>query len=313
MTNRKDIYFAGGCFWGTERFFRLIHGVTDTEVGYANSRIANPSYREVCSGNTDAVETVKVTYDASDISISRLTELFMLTIDPTSVNRQGNDSGTQYRTGIYYTDPQQAPDIMRALQPYKDRYGKRFAVEVRPLENFYPAEEYHQDYLEKNPGGYCHLNPQLFEIARNANNPAATTDDLRRKLTPLQFAVTQENATEPPFDNEYWNEHRKGIYVDVVSGEPLFSSSDKFDSGCGWPSFTRPIDPDIVTEHRDLTHGMDRIEIRSVKSDSHLGHLFPDGPIASGGLRYCINSAALRFIPLADMDREGYGAYIKYT
>ncbi len=152
-----------------------------------------------------------------------------------------------------------------------------------------------------------------FNTGRNADYKTKSKEELRGRLTPIQYAVTQENATEPPFLNEYWNEHRKGIYVDVTTGEPLFSSSDKFESGCGWPSFTRPLQPDIVTSRRDLSHGMDRTEIRSTKGDAHLGHVFADGPRQEGGLRYCINSAALRFIPLSDMEKEGYGAYIRYV
>lgn len=313
MEDSKEIYFAGGCFWGTEHLFNQVPGVIGTEVGYANSKIAYPDYREVCTGTTGAAEAVKVTYDPSKVELGRLIELYMLSIDPTSVDRQGNDSGTQYRTGIYYTGSRDAKSIEEYIEPYRSRYGSRFAVEVGPLDNFYVAEDYHQDYLGKNPGGYCHIDPKLFEIARNADAGSVSKDELRHKLTPIQYAVTQENATEPPFDNEYWDEHRKGIYVDIVTGEPLFSSSDKFDSGCGWPSFTRPIENDIVSENRDLSHGMDRTEVRSANSDIHLGHVFPDGPRASGGLRYCINSASLRFIPLSDMEKEGYGAYIKYV
>ena len=313
MKDRKEIYFAGGCFWGTQHFLSLVPGVLETEVGYANSKVANPSYAEVCTGRTGAAETVRVAYDPSKVGVEELVELYMLTIDPTSVNRQGNDVGTQYRTGIYYADTHQAEMINKALEPYRLRYGGRFAVEVEPLANFYAAEPYHQGYLEKNPGGYCHIDPALFEIARNYGKAIGSKDELRERLTHLQYAVTQENATEPPFDNEYWDEHRKGIYVDITTGQPLFSSSDKFDSGCGWPSFSRPIEGDLLTEKRDLSHGMDRTEVRSTGGDAHLGHLFTDGPRASGGLRYCINSASLRFIPLEEMDREGYGAYVKYV
>lgn len=310
MKETKTIYFAGGCFWGTEPFFSLVPGVVDTQVGYANSAVAEPGYRQVCTGTTGAAETVKVTYDPSEIGLGRLVELYMLTIDPTSVDRQGNDAGTQYRTGIYYSDAAQAKEVERAVLPYMERYGSRFAVEVAPLVNFYSAEDYHQDYLEKNPGGYCHIDNELFDIARNAAVGRTSEPELRRRLTPMQYAVTRRNATEPPFDNQYWNEHRKGIYVDVVTGEPLFLSSDKFDSGCGWPSFSRPVAADAVTERRDLSHGMDRVEVRSAGADSHLGHVFNDGPGATGGLRYCINSAALRFVPLAEMEAEGYGPYI---
>lgn len=311
--NTKEIYFAGGCFWGTEHFFSLVPGVVETEAGYANSKVAKPSYKEVCTGKSGAVETVRVVYNPDKVDIETLVGLFMLTIDPTSINRQGNDIGTQYRTGIYYTDAATGAGVANALQPYRQRYGRNFAVETGMLENFYPAEDFHQAYLDKNPQGYCHINPRLFEVARTAGRDVENDRQLRRRLTPVQYAVTQENATEPPFRNEYWDEHRKGIYVDVLNGEPLFSSSDKFDSGCGWPSFTRPIDQQSVKEQRDLSHGLDRIEVRSTDSNSHLGHVFPDGPRATGGLRYCINSASLRFIPLENMEKEGYGEYIKYV
>lgn len=313
MKDYKEIYFAGGCFWGTEHFFSLVAGVVDTEAGYANSNVPDPTYREVCTGDTDAAETVKVVYNPEKITLDRLIELYMQTIDPTSVNRQGNDVGTQYRTGIYFTDIDDDRIIRKALQPYISQYGDRFAVEVGSLKNFYPAEEYHQDYLDKNPGGYCHISPHLFELARNAGKTAKSKEDLRHKLTPLQYAVTQENATEPPFINEYYDEYRKGIYVDITTGEPLFSSSDKFDSGCGWPSFTQPIEAEIITKKRDLSHGMNRTEVRSKAGDAHLGHVFPDGPREKGGLRYCINSASLRFIPLEEMEKEGYADYLKYV
>lgn len=313
MTDRSEIYFAGGCFWGTERFFGLVPGVIETEVGYANSKVPAPSYRQVCSGATGAAEAVKVVYNPAKVSLDRLISLYMLTVDPTSVNRQGNDVGTQYRTGIYYSDGSKAWRICHVLRRYRERYGDSFAVEVKPLLNFYPAEEYHQDYLEKNPGGYCHIDPELFDIARNACAMADDKEELRRRLSPIQYAVTCENATEPPFDNEYWNEYRRGIYVDVTTGEPLFSSSDKFDSGCGWPSFVRPIEADVVTERRDLSHGMNRTEVRSAGGDAHLGHVFNDGPVSAGGFRYCINSASLRFVPLSDMEKEGYGEYIRYV
>lgn len=317
MDNHKaTIYFAGGCFWGTEHFFKQIDGVTDTEVGYANSHIPHPTYMDVCSGRTGAVECVKVTYDTEKVDLSFLIELYFLTIDPTAVNRQGNDRGTQYRTGIYYTTPEQQRIALIEVGKEATKYREPLAVEVMQLKNFYPAEESHQDYLDKNPAGYCHVDPRLFEIARNASRSDVrryhTPDDaeLRSRLTPVQYAVTRQNATEPPFRNEYFNEHRKGIYVDVTNGEPLFVSTDKFDSGCGWPSFSRPISDNIIIEKEDRSHGMDRVEVRTRNSDSHLGHVFPDGPKEFGGLRYCINSASLRFIPLEKMSDMGYGDYI---
>lgn len=306
----ETIYFAGGCFWGTEHFFKLIAGVLTTMAGYINSNVPDPTYRQVCSGQTNAAEAVQVQYDPQKVSLTLLCELYFMTIDPTSLNRQGNDVGTQYRTGIYYTSDKQVPEIMQAVEKEAAKVGRPLAVEVMPMHNFYPAEDYHQDYLDKNPGGYCHINPKLFEIARKANSKAGADNSLRSRLTPLQYAVTQENATEPPFHNEYWAEDTPGVYVDITNGKPLFLSTDKFDSGCGWPSFARPIEDDAVTERRDLSHGMDRTEVRNADGTSHLGHVFNDGPRDLGGQRYCINSASLRFIPLWNMEAEGYGYLI---
>ena len=330
----KTIYLAGGCFWGTEHFMKLIHGVEDAEVGYANSNVPNPTYREVCTGKTGAAETVKVVYDANEVSLPFLLDLYYKTIDPTSLNKQGNDRGTQYRTGIYYTDPSERPVIERSIEQLQQQYNKPLAIEVGPLKNFYPAEDYHQDYLDKNPGGYCHINPALFRMARevrdttllnqksNINDASENVGslernyvkpsdkELRNKLTALQYQVTQNAATERPYANEYNKEFRPGIYVDVVTGEPLFLSTDKFESGCGWPAFSKPITADVVKGYMDNSHGMQRIEVRSKSGDSHLGHVFNDGPADKGGLRYCINSASLKFIPLADMKKEGYGDLI---
>ena len=324
----KTIYLAGGCFWGTEYFFSLVHGVKDTEVGYANSNVPNPTYREVCSGTTGAAETVEVVYDPKEVSLPFLLSLYYQTIDPTSLNKQGNDRGTQYRTGIYYTDPSELPVIEKSLADLQKKYTKKIAIEVGPLKNFYPAEDYHQDYLDNNPGGYCHINPGLFKMAKEIRDTTInqtsdkplgslektytkpSDEELKKRLTPLQYEVTQNSATERPYSNEYNEEFRPGIYVDIVTGEPLFLSTDKFESGCGWPAFSKPISEDVIKAYRDLSHGMDRIEVRSKDGDSHLGHVFNDGPRDKGGLRFCINSASLRFIPLADMQKEGYGDLI---
>jgi peptide methionine sulfoxide reductase msrA/msrB len=292
--NEKEIYLAGGCFWGLEKYIGNIPGVTGTEVGFANGKTERPSYEDVCRRDTGHAETVRVVYNTDMISLQRLLAMFYKVIDPTSLNRQGNDVGAQYRTGIYYTDPDDLAAVRHSIEELQKSYQKRIAVEALPLMNYYTAEEYHQKYLDKNPGGYCHIDPRFFELA---------------KLSPLQYEVAVNNGTEPPYQNEYWNDFREGIYVDVVTGEPLFSSADKFEA-CGWPSFSRPIDPEEVVSKKDFSHGMVRDEVRSRTGDIHLGHVFEDGPKESGGLRYCINSASLRFIPKEKMEEEGYGKYL---
>ena len=324
--NTKEIYFAGGCFWGTEHFLKQIRGVISTEVGYANGNVANPTYKLVCQGNTQFAETVKVVYNPSEVSLSLLIELYLKTIDPTSLNKQGNDRGAQYRTGVYYTDAADKATIQQALDALQQKYSRPLVVENLPLQNFYEAEEYHQDYLAKNPNGYCHIDVRKADEplpGKPAGNPPAAAAvgrgfdvasyrkasdaELKQRLSAEQYRVTQQSGTERAFTHEYDHLFAPGIYVDVVSGQPLFSSKDKFDSGCGWPSFTRPIQPSAVTEHEDLSYNMRRVEVRSQAADSHLGHVFPDGPRDKGGLRYCINGASLRFIPLEKMAEEGYG------
>ena len=323
IMNKQEIYLAGGCFWGTEHFLGLVPGVISTEVGYANSRVPNPSYQEVCTGRTGAAETVKVVYNSDSVSLPFLLSLYYKTIDPTSLNKQGNDRGTQYRTGIYFTNLADSGVVAKSLYELQQSFSRPVQVEYGELVNFYPAEEYHQDYLDKNPGGYCHIDPSLFRLASQAKDTTLikanenkhiyskpSDEELRNRLTPLQYEVTQHNATERPYYNEYNDEYRPGIYVDIVTGEPLFVSTDKFESGCGWPAFSKPISDDLIKEVQDNSHGMSRIEVRSAHGDSHLGHVFPDGPKEKGGLRYCINSASLRFIPLDKMSEEGYGDYI---
>lgn len=307
----KKIYLAGGCFWGTDHLMSLVPGVVHTVAGYANSKVENPTYKMVCTGETGAAETVEVIYDPDKIGLSDLLTLYFRSINPLSVNKQGNDVGTQYRTGIYYTDEEDVPVINAVVATVARRYSSPLAVEVEPLRNFYPAEDYHQNYLYNNPGGYCHIDRGLFWEAKNLHPRfAESKEELRRRLTPLQWEVTQNGATERPFVNEYDHEFRPGIYVDITDGTPLFVSTDKYDSGCGWPAFTRPIADDILTEHLDTSYGRVRTEVRSANSGSHLGHVFDDGPAEDGGLRYCINSASLRFIPKEIMESEGYGRYI---
>lgn len=307
----KSIYLAGGCFWGTAHLMSLVPGVQGTVVGYANSIIPDPSYEMVCTGKTGAAETVKVDYDDNVVSLTDLLQLYFKSIDPLSVNRQGNDIGSQYRTGVYYTDPKDAELIDAQLATLQRRHKQPLAIEFRPLTNFYPAEDYHQDYLVKNPRGYCHVNPALFAEAKAMKPKSALSDaDLRSRLTPLQWEVTQNGATERPYVNEYDAEFRPGIYVDITDGTPLFVSSRKYNSGCGWPAFSRPISDDLIAELPDYSYGRERTEVRSAKSGAHLGHVFNDGPVDQGGLRYCINSAALRFIPKEDMAKEGYEKYL---
>jgi peptide methionine sulfoxide reductase msrA/msrB len=300
----KTIVLAGGCFWGVERYLGLIPGVLGTEAGYANGRIPNPTYERVCSGTTGFAEAVKVRYDPAKIGLSELLELFYKIIDPVSVNRQGHDAGPQYRTGIYHLDEADRPIIAGSLTLLGESLERPVAIESGPLENFFPAEDYHQGYLEKNPGGYCHVDPELFRAAAAYKGRAAGRPP---SLTAMQYEVTRLGATEPPFQNEYFDHFEPGIYVDVIDGTPLFLSVHKFESGCGWPSFSRPIDEDLLARLPDRSFGRERVEVRAAASDSHLGHVFPDGPAASGGLRYCVNSAALRFVPKARMRDEGYG------
>lgn len=307
-----EIYLAGGCFWGVEKYLASIRGVLETETGYANGKTEHPTYEDVCRLGTGHAETVRVVYDPAAVPLDFLLGLYYEAVDPLSVNRQGNDRGTQYRTGIYYTDEGDLPVITASLEALGRKLGKTPAIECAPLGNYCRAEEYHQKYLDKNPGGYCHLSSEAFRKAAEARvNPAVyrKPDDgtLRQTLTPLAYEVTQKSQTEAPFSSPFDKQFEPGIYVDITTGEPLFASSDKFDAGCGWPSFSKPIDPAAVHEKTDLSHFRVRTEVRSRAGDAHLGHVFTDGPSDKGGLRYCINGAALRFVPKERMREEGYG------
>ena len=311
-TTENVIYLAGGCFWGIEALMQSIPGVIDAQSGYANGTgQADADYRTVCTGETGFRETVRVEYDPEQVSLDALLLAYFYVIDPTVANRQGNDIGSQYQTGVYYTNDKAKETVERIADIERSR-SKAFFVEIGPLVNFYLAEDYHQDYLEKNPGGYCHIprdEMELFSRLRidpgDYQKPAA--EAIRDKLTAEQYRVTQENGTERPYANEFWDQFEKGIYVDVVTGEPLFSSTDKFESGCGWPAFSKPIESPAVVELPDDSHGMHRTEVRSRAGDSHLGHVFTGDSESPNGVRYCINSASLRFIPYAKMEAEGYG------
>lgn len=315
MAMKKEIYLAGGCFWGTEKYLQELDGVLETEVGYANGTTSKPTYEDVCYRNTGHAEVVKVLYDDDLIGLSFVLEMYYDVINPVAVNRQGGDSGTQYRTGIYYTDSADQVIIKESIATLQKKFTEPIAIEVKPLDNYDRAEEYHQKYLDKNPNGYCHIGRDKFEKAKSAKDGTRTyrplsREEAKQKLTDLQFEVTQNNGTERPFSNEYFNHYQKGIYVDITTGEPLFASSDKFESGCGWPSFSKPIEAELIEEKEDRSLFAKRTEVRSKHGNIHLGHVFDDGPLELGGLRYCINSASLKFIPLADMEALGYGEYI---
>lgn len=329
--------FAGGCFWCMEPPFDKLDGVVSTTSGYIGGRTVNPTYEAVSGGGTGHTEAVQIVYDPARISYGQLLDVFWRNIDPLTRDAQFCDEGSQYRTGIFAHDSAQrqlAESSKRKLDA-SGRLERPIVTEIEDAGPFYRAEEYHQDYYLKNPLRYkfyrfsCGRDARLDELwgdepvatAATRATPATkgagsmeytklTEAELKQKLTPMQFKVTQDDATEPPFKNEYWDNHRPGIYVDVVSGEPLFSSLDKFESGTGWPSFTKPLEPANVTEHSDRKFFIKRTEIRSAQADSHLGHVFDDGP-APTGLRYCMNSAALRFVPAERLEAEGYGQYLR--
>lgn len=318
----KEIWLAGGCFWGLEAYLDKLKGVVYANVGYANGKTENPTYEQVCSGTTGHAEAVYVQYDPQQIDLATLLTYFFKVVDPTTLNRQGNDRGPQYRSGIYYKNAEDKTIIDQVIAVEQKKHSAKIVTEIVPLRNYYIAEEYHQKYLEKNPSGYCHIDLKSLDKDPMAKANATATsaakgpyakpsqEEIKKKLNVIQYQVTQNDGTEVPFVNEYWNNHKVGLYVDVVTGEPLFSSKDKYDSGTGWPSFTKPIAPDVVVVKVDKTLFAERTEVRSRYGDSHLGHVFDDGPKDKGGLRYCMNSASLTFVPLDKMAEQGYGEYI---
>lgn len=333
--------FAGGCFWCVEEMYEeKVPGVVEAVSGYSGGDEKDPSYKQVAGGSTGHTEAVQVYYDPDVITYEGLLQALWRTANPTDVDGQYVDRGSQYRPAIFYHNEEQkraAEASVKALEE-SGRYDDPVAIEIVPFKSFYDAEEYHQDYYKKNPVrykfytfnsgryqfiekvwgdeqevDYSQYQPEEGNMKNNARDLQSFVkpddEELKRMLTKEQYYVTQEDGTERAFANEYWDEKRPGLYVDVVSGEPLFSSRDKYKSGTGWPSFTRPISDDVVVEKEDRSLFMTRVEIRSAIADSHLGHVFDDGP-APTGLRYCMNSAALRFIPLERMEEEGYGRYI---
>ena len=317
---RETATFAAGCFWGVEAVFRQVQGVTNATVGYTGGTVKHPTYEQVCTNTTGHAEAVRVEYDPSQVSYEALLDVFWNNHDPTTPNRQGPDWGSQYRSAIFTQTPQQraAAEASKQRLEQSHQFKRPIVTQIVPASEFYPAEEYHQRYFEKHGGAQCHINlgPKRAAAPQGQAPEAAAPPcplplseaEIKKRLSDEQYHVMREGGTERPFANAYWDNTRPGLYVDPITGDPLFVSTDKFDSRTGWPSFTKPIAPGMIDEKTDASHGMARTEVLAKQSGSHLGHVFDDGP-APTGQRYCINSAALRFIPLEDLEKEGYGKY----
>lgn len=317
LSQYKTAVFAGGCFWCVEKAFEQVDGVVEVISGYAGGDVEDPSYEQVSSQSTGHKEAIQVYYDKSKVSYRELLDVFWRNIDPTDSGGQFVDRGESYTTAIFYQADEERQMAEQSKAGIQEHFDEPVVTPIVPLNKFYPAEEYHQDYYEKHPIKYKYYyqrsgRPDFFEEAWSGTQAKGmpSKEELKKQLTPLQYEVTQEDGTEPAFNNEYWNETRDGIYVDIISGEPLFSSKDKYKSGTGWPSFTKPIDEDAIVIKKDYKLVYPRNDVRGAKSGAHIGHVFDDGPEPTGK-RWCMNSAALKFIPKEELEKEGYGEYLK--